>query len=123
MRIKFHTSAGIEPTPSCLPGERLDHYATEAVCNSTSKSTPDKVFISVPRDENRRKAWFNAMRRKNVLSSKTFAAVCADHFDLENDIENNYCYHDYQNLDIECSIHSKIVCNSESYRKIYVGDY
>ncbi|KAI5748091.1 hypothetical protein M8J77_021783 [Diaphorina citri] len=30
MRIKFHTSAGIEPTPSCLPGERLDHYTTEA---------------------------------------------------------------------------------------------
>ncbi|KAI5728588.1 hypothetical protein M8J77_018305 [Diaphorina citri] len=81
-------------------------------------------YVSVPRDENRRKAWFNAMRRKNVLSSKTlFAAVCADHFDLENDIENYYCYHDYQNLDIECSIHSKIVCNSESYRKIYVGDY
>ncbi|KAI5721435.1 hypothetical protein M8J77_022449 [Diaphorina citri] len=30
MRIKFHASAGIEPTPSCLSGERLDHYATEA---------------------------------------------------------------------------------------------
>ncbi|KAI5725176.1 hypothetical protein M8J77_012104 [Diaphorina citri] len=30
MRIKFHALAGIEPTPSCLPGERLDHYATEA---------------------------------------------------------------------------------------------
>ncbi|KAI5755649.1 hypothetical protein M8J77_018601 [Diaphorina citri] len=98
-------------------------YCCVPLCNSTSKSTPDKVLISVPRDENRRKAWFNAMRRKNVLSSKTFAAVCADHFDLENDLENYYCYHDYQNLDIECSIHSKNVCNSESYRKIYVGDY
>ncbi|KAI5729088.1 hypothetical protein M8J77_025213 [Diaphorina citri] len=30
LRIKFHTSAGIEPTPSCLPGERLDHYTTKA---------------------------------------------------------------------------------------------
>lgn len=24
MKLKFHTSTGIEPTPSCLPGERLD---------------------------------------------------------------------------------------------------
>ncbi|KAI5756449.1 hypothetical protein M8J77_025159 [Diaphorina citri] len=42
MRIKFHTSAGIEPTPTCLPGERLDHYATEAATppsNSTLNAT------------------------------------------------------------------------------------
>ncbi|KAI5720808.1 hypothetical protein M8J77_011912 [Diaphorina citri] len=27
--MKFHASAGMEPTPSCLPGKRLDHYATK----------------------------------------------------------------------------------------------
>ncbi|KAI5718150.1 hypothetical protein M8J77_017003 [Diaphorina citri] len=37
MRIKFPASAGIEPTPSCLPGERLDHCATEAGCKTAEK--------------------------------------------------------------------------------------
>ncbi|KAI5747735.1 hypothetical protein M8J77_017958 [Diaphorina citri] len=46
MRIKFHTSAGIEPTPSCLPGERLDHYTTEAggvVVNNEHKNRKARV--------------------------------------------------------------------------------
>ncbi|KAI5717548.1 hypothetical protein M8J77_007766 [Diaphorina citri] len=34
--IKSHTSAGIEPTLSCLPGERLDHYTTEAGASPVS---------------------------------------------------------------------------------------
>lgn len=29
-RIKFHASAEIELTVSCLPGERFDRYATDA---------------------------------------------------------------------------------------------
>jgi hypothetical protein len=33
---KFHTSAGMEPTPECLPGERLDYYATEVLAQVSS---------------------------------------------------------------------------------------
>ncbi|KAI5726174.1 hypothetical protein M8J77_024855 [Diaphorina citri] len=42
--MKFHTSDGIEPTPSCLPGERLDHYTTEraiAAFAATGHSTAE----------------------------------------------------------------------------------
>ncbi|KAI5720983.1 hypothetical protein M8J77_014202 [Diaphorina citri] len=28
--MKFHVSAGIEPTPSCAPSEHFDHHTTEA---------------------------------------------------------------------------------------------
>ncbi|KAI5708147.1 hypothetical protein M8J77_017082 [Diaphorina citri] len=48
LRIKFHTSAGIEPTPSCLPVERLDHYTTEAGDLRSERSLLFFIYPSPP---------------------------------------------------------------------------
>uniref|UniRef100_A0A8D8V2M4 THAP-type domain-containing protein n=1 Tax=Cacopsylla melanoneura TaxID=428564 RepID=A0A8D8V2M4_9HEMI len=63
-------------------------YCVVPMCQNTSTTTPDKVFLTVPMEEKRRKQWFVAMRRSDFLQPKTAAYICADHFDLENDMEN-----------------------------------
>ncbi|KAJ8914113.1 hypothetical protein NQ315_014310, partial [Exocentrus adspersus] len=57
-------------------------------CTSTSISTPNKIFIRVPRDDfERKKRWFKAARR-DVPKSKSEFFCWEDHFNLEEDMEN-----------------------------------
>ncbi|XP_063899275.1 uncharacterized protein LOC110383286 isoform X7 [Helicoverpa armigera] len=74
----------------------MDHkfykYCIVPQCESSTIKTPEKLFIHVPRNEQRRK-WLQLARRDvNVaLDSKMY--FCEDHFDLPNDMENYMEYH------------------------------
>ncbi|KAJ8912491.1 hypothetical protein NQ315_014591 [Exocentrus adspersus] len=48
-------------------------------CSSTSVSTPNKTFISVPMNNEKRKKWFKAVRR-DMPQSKSVFFCCEDHF-------------------------------------------
>lgn len=53
-------------------------------CTSTSTCTPNKTFVHVPNNVQRRKAWFKAARRdlKEVPTSALYC--CEDHFNVNN---------------------------------------
>nr|CAI5834221.1 unnamed protein product [Callosobruchus analis] len=49
-------------------------------CKNTSISTPEKVFIKVPTEEQGRKQWIVAVSREDISRQVTF--VCEDRFDV-----------------------------------------
>lgn len=49
------------------------------LCTSTSTSTPNKMFVRVPQDYERKKRWFSAARR-DMPKSKSEFFCCEDHF-------------------------------------------
>lgn len=51
------------------------------LCESTTKKTPHKLFISVPKDPERRKHWFRAARRADYVTTGTLSC-CEDHFNV-----------------------------------------
>uniref|UniRef100_A0A8D9BV93 THAP-type domain-containing protein n=1 Tax=Cacopsylla melanoneura TaxID=428564 RepID=A0A8D9BV93_9HEMI len=67
-------------------------YCVVPQCTNTKRTTPDKIFVHVPRDRKIRKRWFVAMRRDKFMSDLSTAYVCEDHFNLEEDIENYLRY-------------------------------
>lgn len=50
-------------------------------CRNTTKSTPGKLFLSVPKDPKRRSAWEKAARRLEYAPNTT-AYFCEDHFEV-----------------------------------------
>lgn len=56
-------------------------YCLVPLCKNTIRSTPEKVFFPVPKDEKIRKQWCKIMRRDNVSSSSCLHC-CEDHFDV-----------------------------------------
>ncbi|KAK4880989.1 hypothetical protein RN001_004308 [Aquatica leii] len=60
-------------------------------CKSTSKKNPFKLFITVPRNEQRKRAWFRAARR-DFPKTNTVFFCCEDHFNLQEDLENYLKY-------------------------------
>ncbi|KAK5641033.1 hypothetical protein RI129_009580 [Pyrocoelia pectoralis] len=59
------------------------------ICKNTTHTTPDKTFLTVPRDAKRRQKWFAAVRRGIAeVSEKSTLYCCEDHFKLEEDMEN-----------------------------------
>lgn len=50
-------------------------------CENTSATTPEKIFLCVPRKRERRARWFQAI---NYTGTKTCHSlhVCEDHFDV-----------------------------------------
>ncbi|KAL3276184.1 hypothetical protein HHI36_020903 [Cryptolaemus montrouzieri] len=62
-------------------------------CTNTSIKSPQKVFVSVPTNPNRRTVWLQLARRdpKSILSH-TNVFMCEDHFDMENDTINYMKY-------------------------------
>ncbi|KAG5895893.1 hypothetical protein JTB14_000507 [Gonioctena quinquepunctata] len=59
------------------------------MCRNTTKLTPKKTFIQVPRDDKRRQLWLDIVKRDpKEFAETTNVFVCEDHFDLENDMEN-----------------------------------
>ena len=59
-------------------------YCIVPCCTSSTTNTPEKVFLSVPKDPVKRKAWVNAMKRderdNKHLSSTSTVYCCEDHF-------------------------------------------
>lgn len=52
-------------------------------CTNTSKNSPNKIFISVPKNLKRKKKWFAAARRDlKDVSIKTSFYCCEDHFNV-----------------------------------------
>ncbi|KAI5646810.1 THAP domain-containing protein [Phthorimaea operculella] len=62
-------------------------------CTNTSIKTPEKLFVSVPKDVKVRRKWLQLARRDpRHISRNTNAFFCEDHFDMENDMANYYQY-------------------------------
>lgn len=57
-------------------------YCVVPECKNTSLTAPDKVFITLPKDEKARKLWQQSMRRTDFLSSKSRKYCCEDHFNV-----------------------------------------
>ncbi|XP_066258136.1 uncharacterized protein [Euwallacea similis] len=58
-------------------------------CTNTSIKTPEKIFLTVPNNMQRKKKWFRAVKRElKHVSIKTHFYCCEDHFKLEEDMEN-----------------------------------
>lgn len=61
-------------------------YCIVPGCSNTTVKTPEKIFISVPYNEEIRKKWCDAIRRNNKitppLSNKTHRYCCEDHFNV-----------------------------------------
>lgn len=50
-------------------------------CGNNSKTNGDKIFIHVPQDPTRRKAWLKAVRRKED-TPQSVLFCCEDHFEV-----------------------------------------
>ncbi|XP_077257686.1 uncharacterized protein LOC143894887 [Temnothorax americanus] len=60
-------------------------------CTNTSIKTPNKIFLTMPRDIKHRKTWMKMARRDDVADPPTSCLFCCeDHFNLQEDIDN-YC--------------------------------
>lgn len=53
------------------------------LCESTTTKTPDKLFITVPKDPKIRKLWLQAARRADYVTTSTLSC-CQDHFNVSN---------------------------------------
>ncbi|XP_052755293.1 uncharacterized protein LOC128201667 [Galleria mellonella] len=63
------------------------------LCKNTTIKTPNKLFISVPQNQNVRKKWLQLARRDRTTYTSHKLYFCEDHFDLPNDMENYMEYH------------------------------
>nr|CAH7712749.1 unnamed protein product [Callosobruchus chinensis] len=59
-------------------------YCLVPLCRSTTVKTPNKIFIRLPQDPNRRKKWLKACRRetKDISPNSNALHVCEDHFNV-----------------------------------------
>ncbi|XP_044733469.1 uncharacterized protein LOC123296073 [Chrysoperla carnea] len=57
-------------------------------CTSSTTRTPEKIFVPVPIDPNRRKKWLNLTNRKRSVGPKSNVYMCEDHFNMHEDIIN-----------------------------------
>lgn len=67
----------------CIMDRRKRNYKWCFIpqCPNTSTRTPEKSFFTVPKDINRRKAWFQAIKRK-MPRCKSIYFCCEDHFNV-----------------------------------------
>ncbi|KAJ8968348.1 hypothetical protein NQ317_011228 [Molorchus minor] len=61
-------------------------------CTNNNINWPSKIFVYVPRDEKRRKSWFEKARVEKKLTKTSSIYCCEDHFDLQEDSENWFYY-------------------------------
>lgn len=57
-------------------------YCIVPQCKSTTKSTPNKVFVTVPKDTKMKDIWQQQMKRVEKISSSSTKYCCEDHFDV-----------------------------------------
>ncbi|XP_050311187.1 uncharacterized protein LOC126746837 [Anthonomus grandis grandis] len=65
-------------------------YCLVPLCKNTTVKTPEKIFISLPGNKDRRRKWLKACRRNenDISLSNKGVYVCEDHFNLEEDMDN-----------------------------------
>ncbi|XP_052745598.1 zinc finger protein 641 isoform X4 [Bicyclus anynana] len=75
------------------------------MCTSSTKNYPNKLYITVPNNPQRRKRWLQLARRDpKSTSAKSTIFFCEDHFDLRKDMEN---YIKYTTMGSVCKIRMK----------------
>lgn len=59
-------------------------YCIVPYCDSTSFKAPNKIFIRVPQNKNRRVKWIKACRRnmEDISEKNTALHVCENHFNV-----------------------------------------
>lgn len=71
------------------------------MCKSTSISTPQKLFINVPKNAEVRKKWLTLARRDPAsLTPTSTSHFCEDHFDVSKDMNFRYLFVICQKLDV-----------------------
>ncbi|KAJ8685670.1 hypothetical protein QAD02_021463 [Eretmocerus hayati] len=60
-------------------------------CSSTTSQNPHKNFLCVPRDEEKRKLWCQAVGRQ-IESTRGTVYCCEDHFDLKEDLRSYHIF-------------------------------
>lgn len=59
-------------------------YCLVPCCKNTTIKTPNKIFIRLPFDRNRRTKWLKACRRdiRDISPNSNALHVCEDHFNV-----------------------------------------
>nr|XP_018898718.1 PREDICTED: uncharacterized protein LOC109031582 [Bemisia tabaci]XP_018898719.1 PREDICTED: uncharacterized protein LOC109031582 [Bemisia tabaci] len=80
-------------------------------CANTSSTAPGKIFITVPKKEEQRKAWSEAARLHKPLSEKCNYYCCDDHFNLAEDVANwsQYIFFKQQGLRLRIRLKPNVV--------------
>nr|XP_023028882.1 uncharacterized protein LOC111517058 [Leptinotarsa decemlineata] len=82
-------------------------YCLVPYCTSTTVSTPNKTFMKVPFEYNKRRTWLKAAGRDpKELSIKTTCFVCEDHFNLEQDLKN---FMEWKNMGVRKRLKQDVV--------------
>ncbi|KAK5648564.1 hypothetical protein RI129_003456 [Pyrocoelia pectoralis] len=81
------------------PSKRCYKWCFVPMCTNTTFTTPEKTFVTMPREAKVRKMWFKAARRDDAKISSSDFYCCEDHFDLKEDMEN-YMYHNLMGVKI-----------------------
>ncbi|KAK5645321.1 hypothetical protein RI129_006621 [Pyrocoelia pectoralis] len=80
-------SAKLVFTNDCLaimkPSKRCYKWCFVPMCTNTTFTTPEKTFLTMPRDVKIRKMWFKAARRDYSKITSSDFYCCEDHFDNE----------------------------------------
>ncbi|KAK5643721.1 hypothetical protein RI129_007566 [Pyrocoelia pectoralis] len=63
------------------PSKRCYKWCFVPKCTSTTFITPEKTFVTMPRDVKIRKMWFKAARRDYSKITSSDFYCCEDHFD------------------------------------------
>ncbi|KAK5640629.1 hypothetical protein RI129_011440 [Pyrocoelia pectoralis] len=78
-------SAKLVFTNNCLaimePLKRCYKWCFVPMCTNTTFTTPEKTFLTMPRDVKIRKMWFKAARRDYSKITSSDFYCCEDHFD------------------------------------------
>ncbi|KAK5639605.1 hypothetical protein RI129_012097 [Pyrocoelia pectoralis] len=79
-------SAKLVFTNDCLaimePLKRCYKWCFVPMCTNTTFTTPEKTFLTMPRDVKIRKMWFKAARRDYSKITPSDFYCCEDHFDF-----------------------------------------
>ncbi|KAK5647966.1 hypothetical protein RI129_002858 [Pyrocoelia pectoralis] len=63
------------------PSKRCYKWCFVPMCTNTTFTTPEKTFLTMPRDVKIRKMWFKAARRDYSKITSSDFYCCEDHFD------------------------------------------
>ncbi|KAK5650364.1 hypothetical protein RI129_001393 [Pyrocoelia pectoralis] len=100
------------------PSKRCYKWCFVPICTNTTFTTPEKTFVTMPRDVKIRKMWFKAARRDYSKITSLDFYCCEDHFDW-----TNFCMLTHLNMGNEyLHLHSEIspqlrICSNIFYRK------
>ncbi|KAK5643783.1 hypothetical protein RI129_007628 [Pyrocoelia pectoralis] len=81
-------SAKLVFTNDCLaimePSKMCYKWCFVPMCTNTTFTTPEKTFLTMPRDVKIRKMWFKAARRDYSKITSSDFYCCEDHFDSKD---------------------------------------